>query len=120
LKLLKWRFIRSDSDNGTGKIINQNLYKMEKMTTAKAMKLQGFRYFSSLTPQQKDRTIYLIVKAKLGLLGLSPGLAKPIMAGMLDELIKTREAVEQKLKNQKCFKHEGNYYPLNVKEIIKN
>ena len=93
---------------------------MANMTTAQAMKLQGFRYFSSLSPQQKDRTIYLIVKAKLGLLGLSPGLAKTLMANMLDELIQTRETVEQKLKNQKCFKHEGNYYPLNIKEIITN
>lgn len=90
------------------------------MNTAKAMKLQGLRYFSSLTPVQKDKTIYLIVKAKLGLLGLSDGLAKAIMPEMLDELIKTRELVEEKIKRQKCFCHEGTFYPLNVKEILKN
>jgi len=90
------------------------------MSTAKAMKLQGFRYFSSLTPVQKDKTIYLIVKAKLGLLGLSENLAKPLMTELLDELIKTRELVEEKIKKQKCFYHKGTYYPLNVKEILKN
>lgn len=90
------------------------------MNTATAMKLQGLRYFSSLTPVQKDRTIYLIVKAKLGLLGLREGVAKAVMAEMLDELIKTRELVEEKIKRQKCFYHEGTFYPLNVKEILKN
>lgn len=90
------------------------------MNTATAMKLQGFRYFSSLTPVQKDRTIYLIVKAKLGLLGLPERLSKAVMLEMQDELIKTRELVEQKIKRQKCFCHEGTFYPLNVKEILKN
>jgi len=90
------------------------------MKTSTAMKQQGLRYFSSLTPVQKDRTVYLIVKAKLGLIGLSPPLAKTIMAGMLDELIKTRDFVDEKIKSQKCFKHEGIFYPLNIKEILKN
>lgn len=90
------------------------------MKTSIAMKQQGLRYFSSLTPIQKDKTIYLIVKAKLGLLGLSPGLSKSIMSTMLDELIQTRETIEEKIKSQKCFKHEGVYYPLNVAELIKN
>jgi len=90
------------------------------MNTSIAMKQQGLRYFSSLTPVQKDRTVYLIVKAKLGLLGLSEGLAKALMAEMLDELIKTRNFVDEKIKSQKCFKHEGNFYPLNIKEILKN
>ena len=90
------------------------------MNTQIAMKKQGLRYFSSLTNVQKDRTVYLIVKAKLGLLGLSPALAKTIMANMLDELIQTRNFDDEKIKSQKCFKHEGNYYPLNNKEILKN
>lgn len=90
------------------------------MTTAAAMKKQGLRYFSSLTNIQKDRTVYLIVKAKLGLLGLSDGLAKAITANMLDELIQTRNFVDEKIKSQKVFKHEGNFYPLNIKEILKN
>lgn len=90
------------------------------MKTATAMKQQGLRYFSSLTPMQKDKTVYLLVKAKLGLLGLTPTLAKAIMANMLDELIQTRNFVDEKVKNQKCFKHEGNFYPLNIKEILKN
>lgn len=93
---------------------------MKKMTTAEAMKLQGLRYFSSLTNVQKDRTVFLIVKAKLGLLGMQEGLARMIMSNMLDELIKTRNFVDEKIKSQKCFKHQGNYYPLNVKEIMKN
>lgn len=90
------------------------------MNTAEAMKQQGLRYFSSLTPVQKDRTIYLIVKAKLGLLGLSESLSKAVMNEMLDELIKTRELVEEQIKKQKCLNHKGVFYPLNVKEILKN
>jgi len=90
------------------------------MNTATAMKLQGFRYFSSLTPVQKDRTIYLIVKAKLGLLGLPERLSKAVMIEMQDELIKTRQLVEEKIKRQKCFLKDGIFYPLNVKEILKN
>ncbi len=89
------------------------------MSTALAMKQQGLRYFSSLTPVQKDRCVYLIVKAKLGLLGLSEGLAKAVMSEMLDELIKTRELVEKLVKGQKCFLHKDVYYPLNVAEILK-
>lgn len=90
------------------------------MKASIAMKQQGLRYFSSLTPVQKDRTVYLIVKAKLGLLGLQEGLAKAIMANMLDELIQTRNFVDEKVKSQKCFKHEGVFYPLNIKEILQN
>jgi hypothetical protein len=89
------------------------------MNTVKAMKQQGLRYFSSLSPVQKDKTIYLIVKAKLGLTGLSEGLAKVMMKEMLLELIHTREIVENEVKKQKCFNYKGTYYPLNVKEIIK-
>jgi hypothetical protein len=90
------------------------------MKTATAMKQQCLRYFSSLTNVQKDKTVFLIVKAKLGLLGLSPELAKVVMINMFDELIQTRNFVDEKVKNQKCFKYDGNYYPLNIKEILKN
>jgi hypothetical protein len=90
------------------------------MTVTEAMKEQGLRYFSSLTPIQKDRTVFLIVKAKLGLLGLSEGLANSIMNTMLDELIQTRHSVDEQVKKQKCFLHQGVYYPLNVREILKN
>lgn len=90
------------------------------MNTAEAMKLQGFRYFSSLTPVQKDKTIYLIVKAKTGLLGLSDNLTKSLMTEMSAELMKTRDFVESKLKKQKCFIKDGVYYPLNIREILKN
>ena len=90
------------------------------MKVTEAMKRQGLRYFSSLTPIQKDRTVYLIVKAKLGLLGLSEGLSRAIMREMTTELIQTRELVDQQVKKQKCFLHEGVYYPLNVREILKN
>ena len=102
-------FIKNSKDKKNTKIMNTSI----------AMKQQGLRYFSSLTNVQKDRTVYLIVKAKLGLLGLSEGLAKSIMTNMLDELIKTRSFVDEKIKSQKCFNHEGNYYPLNIKEILK-
>ena len=88
------------------------------MKTAIAMKKQGLRYFSSLTASQKDKTVFFIVKAKLGLQELSGGLAKAIIIQMTDEYIKTRDFVEQKIKSQKCFNHEGNFYPLNIKEIF--
>lgn len=90
------------------------------MTVTEAMKKQGMRYFSSLTPIQKDRTVYLIVKAKLGLLGLSDGLARAIMNNMIDELLQTRQFVDEHVKRQKCFIHQGVYYPLNIREILKN
>ena len=90
------------------------------MKVTEAMRNQGLRYFSSLTNIQKDRTVFLIVKAKLGLLGMQEGLAKMIMANMLEELIQTREFVDLKIKKQKCFLHQGVYYPLNVREILKN
>jgi hypothetical protein len=90
------------------------------MNTAQAMKAQGFRYFSSLTPVQKDTTIYLIVKAKLGLLGMSKTLSDSLMPTMTKELIQTREIVERQLKKQKCFEKDGVYYPLNVREILLN
>ena len=90
------------------------------MKVTEAMRKQGLRYFSSLTPIQKDRTVYLIVKAKLGLLGLSEGLARAIMGNMTDELIQTRQLVDEQVKKQKCFFHQGVYYPLNVREILKN
>lgn len=89
------------------------------MKTSIAMKQQGLRYFSSLTPVQKDRCVYLIVKAKLGLLNLPENLAKALMSEMLDELIKTRGLVDNLVKGQKCFLHKGVYYPLNVAEILK-
>lgn len=88
------------------------------MKVTEAMKRQGLRYFSSLTPIQKDRTVYLIVKAKLGLLGLSDGVVKAIMHEMQDELLETRQFVDQQVKRQKCFLHKGVYYPLNVREIL--
>lgn len=90
------------------------------MKVTEAMKKQGLRYFSSLTPIQKDRTVYLIVKAKLGLLGLSEGLARAIMNNMIDELLQTRQFVDSQVKRQKCFIHQGVYYPLNIREILKN
>lgn len=90
------------------------------MKVTEAMKKQGLRYFSSLTPIQKDRTVYLIVKAKLGLLGLSDGLAKSLMNEMYVELMHTRQFVDAKVKGQKCFLHKGVYYPLNVREILIN
>lgn len=88
------------------------------MRTSTVMKKQGLRYFSSLTSSQKDKTIMFIVKSKLGVLGLSDGLEKIIVSNMFDKFIETRNFVEEKIKNQKCFKHENNFYPLNIKEIL--
>ena len=90
------------------------------MKTSVLMKQQGLRYFSSLTAKQKDETIFFILKAKLGLLKLPPTLVKTIMVNIFDEVVQVRELIYEKVKNQKCFKHNGVYYPMNIQEIIKN
>lgn len=89
------------------------------MKTQLAMKQQSLRYFSSLTPTQKDTTVFMLVKIKLGLIELPKGLASIIMLEIQEELINTRKLIEQKIRKQKCFKHNDVYYPLNIQELIK-
>jgi hypothetical protein len=34
-------------------------------------------------------------------------------------MIQARETVEDQIKKQKIFKHQGTFYPLNISEILK-
>ena len=84
------------------------------MKTVKAMKLQKLRYFSSLTPIQKDKTINNILRIKHGLTNLSEGLANTILYNINDY------SVTDNILKQKMFLHKGFYYPLNFEEIVKS
>lgn len=91
------------------------------MKTKTAMKKQGLRYFSSLTGKQKDETTNYILRVKFGLHELNEGLARAILNSYdLDEIIKVKNFIDTNIKSQKMFLHEGKFYPLNFKEIIKN
>lgn len=90
------------------------------MNSSQAMKEQGLKYFSSLTSVQKDKTCYFILKSRLKITELPEELSKSIINNMgIDDLIKIQTETKEHLKNQKCFKHNGVYYPLNIKEILK-
>lgn len=77
------------------------------------MKETGLRYFSNLSPSQKDTAVFnlLVIKHKLD------GLPKPLAKQLLFEI--NDDIVHQELKKAKMFKYNGNYYPLNFNEIIK-
>jgi len=84
-----------------------------------AMKEQGLRYFSSLTPKQKDASTQYLLKVKLGLHDLNEGLSNTIAkAYPLDEITKTNSFIYDKIKGSKMFLHNGIYCPLNIQEII--
>lgn len=90
------------------------------MKTAAAMKKQGFKYFSALTPRQKDETCNFLLKYSLGVSNLEKGLSDLIIKQMdFDEILKHKTEIDRQLKSAKMFKHEGKYYPLNIKEILK-
>lgn len=89
------------------------------MKVKEAMKEQGLRYFSSLTPKQKNESTQYLVKVKLGIHDLNDGLANTIVKSCpLDEIIKTNAFIYEKIKGSKMFLHNGIYCPLNIKEII--
>lgn len=76
-----------------------------------AMKARGLKYFSSLTPQQKDKSILQIKKLKSSLQNLPDGLAIQMMGySALFENID--------LTGCKMFKKDGVYYPLNIMEFL--
>ena len=85
------------------------------MTTKKAMQQQGLRYFSSLTPKQKDKVTFFVLKLKNGLTNLPDGLSKTILSN-LDYDFETRE----KLQKSKIFRYNGEFYPLNINEFKPN
>lgn len=89
------------------------------MKVAQAMKEQGLRYFSSLTPKQKNETVNYIIKVKFGLHELNDGLAKVIINTYpLEKIIEARSFIHENIKNQKMFLHNGLRMPLNIQKLI--
>ncbi len=82
------------------------------MKVSKAMKNTGLRYFSSLSPIQKDTVVFNLLVIKHGLTQLPKPFAKQLLYEINDD------KVFQGLQKAKMFKHDGNFYPLNVKELI--
>lgn len=82
------------------------------MNASEAMKNTGLRYFSSLSPVQKDTVIFNLLVIKHGLADLPKPFAKQLLYEIDDH------KVFEGLQKAKMFKHEGNFYPLNFKELI--
>ena len=82
------------------------------MKVSKAMKSSGLRYFSSLTPAQKDKVVFNLLVIKHSLTQLPKPFAKQLLFEINDD------KVFQGLQKAKMFKHNGNFYPLNFKELI--
>lgn len=77
------------------------------MRTKKAMKKTGLRYFSSLSPKQKDLALdalKALYEEKHDCLG---------------KQIKFEQNIHEHVKGQKMFKEEGTYYPLKLTDILK-
>lgn len=83
------------------------------MKVVSAMKSVGLRYFSSLSPCQKDKVIFDVLVLKHNLTQLPKEFAKRLIFEINDT------QVHQGLKKAKMFKHEGDYYPLNINDLIR-
>lgn len=89
------------------------------MKVNQAMKESGLRYFSSLTPRQKDETVNYILKVKFGLHEINEGLAKVIINNYpYDKITEAREFIYENIKKQKMFFHNGIRIPLNIQKLI--
>lgn len=82
------------------------------MKVSEAMKNKGLRYFSSLSPGQKDTVVFSLLVIKHGLSELPKSFAKKLLYEINDH------KVSEGLQKAKMFKHDGNFYPLNLKELI--
>lgn len=80
------------------------------MKTKKAMMAQGLKYFSQLSSKQKDACLFHIKRIKYNLTEMPENMAKDFIASLPDLNIN--------LNGCKMFKHEGIYYPLNIREIL--
>ena len=87
----------------------------------KAMKERNLKYFSSLTPSQKNKT-YSFIRIQKNKLGEIPeGLAKEILKSRsLDEIIKENVFIDEKIKGQKMFYYSKLklWVPLNITQIL--
>lgn len=86
-------------------------------TLNKAMKQRNIKYFSQLTPKQKDRAQRFYLRAKLNLLGLDSGFQKAIISGL--EIERIVEIYDQ-LQGQKMFYYSNKigFVPLNIRELL--
>lgn len=76
------------------------------------MQKTGVRYFSSLTPKQKDKSVWAVTKLAHDLAGLPDGLARTIM---VECGLKKAE-----LDGQKMFfiGSSDTWFPLEIKDVI--
>ena len=91
--------------------------------TKKAMQKQGLKYFSSLTPLQKYKTVNNIRIIKNQLENLPFNLAMEILKNLpFESVIKENDFINNHLKGQKMFfyKKLDCYIPLNINQIINN
>lgn len=75
------------------------------------------KYFSQLTPKQKDKAQRFYLRAKLNLLGLDSGLQNAILSAMdLEKII----SIYDQLQGQKMcyYKDKDLFFPLRIKELL--
>lgn len=82
------------------------------MKTKMAMQKTGVRYFSSLTPKQKDKSVWAVTKLAHNLTGLPDGLARTIA---FEGGLKKAD-----LDGQKMFfvGSLDTWFPLEIKDVI--
>lgn len=82
------------------------------MKTKMAMQKTGVRYFSSLTPKQKDKSVWAMTKLIYELTELPDGLARNIIYSGGVEI--------PRLDGCKMVFHEksNTWFPLNIREMV--
>ncbi len=82
------------------------------MKTKRAMQKTGVRYFSSLTPKQKDKSVWAMTKLIYELTELPDGLARNIVYSGWVEI--------PRLDGCKMVFHEksNTWFPLNIREMV--
>lgn len=81
--------------------------------------MKKHKYYSQLTPKQKDKASNLYLDVRLNLLGLDSGLRRAILMGIgIERIINIKE----ELRGEKMFYYDKAdcYVPLNFAELIKN
>lgn len=76
-------------------------------------------YYSQLTLKKQSEIFSNIISLKLNISNLDKELQNVIKSNInLDDLLEYKYNFNKLIKGQKCFKHEGLYYPLNIKTLI--
>lgn len=81
--------------------------------------MKKYKYFSQLTPNQKDKASRLYLYARLNLLGIDSELRNSILSGIdFNKIIK----IKKEIHDQKMFYFEKTdcYIPLRFNELINN